>query len=332
MEIQDWLRQASQALIEADILALFVTGTKGNILDANDVFLSMTGYSIGDIRQGILGLWNPAAIETSAVPNTASLVRTSLQHRDGRRLVVLAGRLEHAPGRDRIAWFAIDVSRLLRSEDRHHALLGRVLELHDDERRNIARELHDTTAQNLAALSMNLTMLADLPPEDKRRGELIAECANLAAASLSEVRTVSYLVHPPLLDELGLESALRAFIDGFTRRTGIQVRLGVQAPLGRFQSAAESALFRIAQEALTNVHLHSGSSSAEIALVNRGEAVELSVRDFGCGIPAQQLNPDGEDAGIGIASMYERARQLGGRLSIANASPGAFIRATIPRA
>lgn len=322
MKDQDWLTIAATALANSDILALFATDVNGNILEANAAFLSMTGFSRNQIREQVL----PAPAQGAA---RSGVVRTSLKHRDGRSIPAdlrLIKRTKKAA-----IWFALPAPGASATDGRYRTLVARILELHDEERRRIARELHDTTAQNLAALSMNLTMLGESKSDDAHRMDILAECVSLAEASLKEVRNVSYLVHPPLLDELGLESALRAYIDRFSRRTGVEVKLRAGEPVGRFRSAAESALFRITQESLTNVHLHSGSGKAEITLTKNEQTIELTVRDFGKGIPPHQLDPDNERAGVGIASMHERARQLGGRVEITNMSPGTLIRALIPR-
>jgi signal transduction histidine kinase len=214
---------------------------------------------------------------------------------------------------------------LQRSCDQLRALSGRLLRLEDEERRRLARELHDTTAQWLAALSMNLSVLSEsaglLNP---RARTAMAESAALADRCLREIRTVSYLLHPHELDELGLESALSRYIDGFIRRSGIQVEVEVPSDLGRVPQAVETAVFRVVQESLTNIRRHAGSATARVRLLRSPSNLVLEVSDAGRGI--------GDDApsGVGIASMRERVEQLNGRLEIASHSSGTKVKATIP--
>jgi len=212
-----------------------------------------------------------------------------------------------------------------RSCDQLRALSGRLLTLEDEERRRLARELHDTTAQWLAALSMNLSVLSEsdglLSP---RARTALAESTDLADRCLREIRTVSYLLHPHELDELGLESALSRYIDGFIRRSGIQVEVEVPSDLGRVPQSVETAVFRIVQECLTNVHRHSGSSTGRVRLTRCPSSLILEVMDAGHGFGAD-IPP-----GVGIASMRERTQQLNGRLEIASHSNGTTVKATIP--
>jgi signal transduction histidine kinase len=202
--------------------------------------------------------------------------------------------------------------------------------LQDDERRRIARELHDTTAQNLAVLSMNLHAVQDKVFGLKPR-QAVQESLGLAERCSQEIRTLSYLLHPPLLDELGLMSALRSYTAGYTQRTGIQTELKMDE-IGRLPRDIEITLFRIVQEALTNVHRHSGSARAEIRIFRDPREVHLNVTDFGKGVPpeALELISEGASLGVGIAGMRERARQLGGALKVASSSAGTTINVTLP--
>jgi PAS domain S-box-containing protein len=211
-----------------------------------------------------------------------------------------------------------------------HQLSGRLLELQDDERRRIARELHDTTAQNLAVLSMNLHSVQQKVAETKPR-EALTESLALAERCSQEIRTLSYLLHPPLLDELGLASALRSYTAGYTQRTGIQTELKMDE-IGRLPRDVEITLFRIVQEALTNVHRHSGSARAEIRIIRDPREVRLHVTDFGRGVPPEALDliSEGASLGVGIAGMRERARQLGGTLKVASSSSGTTITVILP--
>ncbi len=226
----------------------------------------------------------------------------------------------------------VDRTERKRVETALHQLSGRLLELQDDERRRISRELHDTTAQNLAVLSMNLCVLKDATKIlGSRQQQAVAESLGLAERCSQEIRTLSYLLHPPLLDELGLVPALRAYTAGFNNRTNIQVELKM-AELGRMHCDIETTIFRIVQEALTNVHRHSGSSRAEIRIIRDPKEVHLHVSDDGQGMPAEKLDmlSEGANLGVGVAGMRERAGQLGGQLKIASSPKGTTITAILP--
>lgn len=213
-----------------------------------------------------------------------------------------------------------------------HQLSGRLLELQDDERRRIARELHDTTAQNLAVLSMHLFSLKEASRRlDVKSQRALEEGLALAEQCSQEIRTVSYLLHPPLLDELGLVSALRSYTTGFMQRTGIQVDLKIEE-VGRLPGEIETTTFRIVQEALTNVHRHSGSPRAEVRVIRDPKEISVVIGDEGKGIPADKLRLLGEGAnlGVGVAGMRDRASQFGGHLKIASSAQGTTITAVLP--
>jgi len=213
-----------------------------------------------------------------------------------------------------------------------HQLSGRLLELQDDERRRISRELHDTTAQNLAVLSMNLcTVKESAKVLSTKTQQALSESLELTEQCSQEIRTLSYLLHPPLLDELGLASALRGYATGYTRRTGIAVELKMD-DIGRLPLDLETTLFRILQEALTNVHRHSGSTQAEIRIVRDPKEVRMTISDAGRGVPAQALEviEGGGNVGVGIAGMRERAHQLGGQIKLGSSDRGTTITAILP--
>ena len=213
-------------------------------------------------------------------------------------------------------------------------LAGRLITLQDEERRRLGRELHDSTAQNLVALDMNLAHLArGADANDRELCDTLADSRGLVAESLREIRTLSYLLHPPLLDESGLASAIRWYADGFARRSGIVVSSEIDPSLGRLSREAEMALFRITQECLTNVHRHAASPSVSIRLKKRPTAVILEVEDAGHGMTAEHLVDTGRstiELGVGISGMRERVRRLGGQLIIASSVTGTSVRATLP--
>jgi PAS domain S-box-containing protein len=218
------------------------------------------------------------------------------------------------------------------TETELHALSGRLLQAQDEERRRLARELHDSTAQLLAALGMNLAVLAQragsLAPDQRR---LLADCESLAQRGSTELRTLSYLLHPPALDSLGLVRAIEDYAHGFAQRSGLDVQLDLPEDLARLPEGVELALFRVLQESLGNVHRHAAASRVWIRLAHDANEVAIEVRDDGRGISATLLSaaPKGQ-VGVGIAGMRERVRLLGGRLDVEPGAPGTLVRATLP--
>jgi signal transduction histidine kinase len=228
-----------------------------------------------------------------------------------------------------------DITQHKLDEESLRSLSGRLLRLQDEERRRLARELHDSTAQSLAALALELAVVGKqggrLQP---RARHALAEAERLADACSRELRTLSYLLHPPLLDEMGLASALTGYVDGFSKRSGIQVQLDMPADVGRLAPETETTLFRIVQECLTNVHRHSMSPSAWVRLVLEPAAIRLEVADQGRGLPEREANvSNGErsELGVGLAGMKERVRQLGGVLELDSSGAGLTVRTILPR-
>jgi two-component system NarL family sensor kinase len=220
------------------------------------------------------------------------------------------------------------------SYNQMRALTARLMHAQDDERRRIARMLHETTAQDLAALKMHLARLnrtvSDLSETD--RGAL-TESISLAEQAITEIRTLSYLLHPPFLDEAGLSSALRWYAAGFSERSGIAVDLELPETLERLPLATETALFRIVQESLTNIHRHAESETARIRLQRENGTLVLAIEDQGRGIPTdslQRIRSGGGTAGVGIAGMSERIEQLGGRLEIISSNEGTTVLVDLP--
>lgn len=231
-------------------------------------------------------------------------------------------------------WLEIntDITARKRAEAAARRLSGRILSLQDDERRRIARELHDSLGQYLVSVKVNLDLLARTI-NDPRQSALLAECLESAEQCLTETRTISHLLHPPLLDEAGFASAARWYIEGFAQRTAFQVDFDFPPELGRLDRDVETALFRVLQEALTNVHRHSGGSMVRILLQVDAEHVRLEVTDNGRGIPPerlQRLRDDLAATGVGLAGMRERVRELGGSFEIESAFPGTTVTAIIP--
>ena len=209
----------------------------------------------------------------------------------------------------------------------------KLMRLQDEERRKIARNLHDSLGQYLTSIKMNLESLrsSDLPNKD----EVLAAALEWLEKSIVETRTLSCLLHPPLLDEVGFASAARWFTDQFAKRSGITVNLDLPDGMDRLSEMAEIALFRILQESLTNVHRHSGSSVVEIRLKASGDKAVLTVRDFGRGMPAgfiQGSQPNGDHFGVGLRGMRERVNDLGGNFEIQSSDDGVAIVVSLPLA
>lgn len=212
------------------------------------------------------------------------------------------------------------------TEETLRELSARLLRAQDEERRRIARELHDSTGQTLAALKMGIARVQNEIESGMASKESLDESNNLADQAIAEIRTISHLLHPPLLDEVGFNSACKWYVEGFEKRSGIRVSLRIEdIPLSR---SASLALFRVLQESLTNVLRHSGATMADVSLTRSGEEVVLVVKDSGKGMPADQIDTflqTGGGVGIGLAGMRERLKQLGGKLELRSESGTAVI-------
>lgn len=222
-----------------------------------------------------------------------------------------------------------DITRRKQLERSLHQLTIGILQAQDEERRRIAREIHDTTVQKLALLSMNLAQLRVTADHAKAAANLDSS-QKLASECVQELRTLSYVLHPPMLDELGLGSALKIYVEGIAQRSGIAIETEVDPAVERLDPEVEMALFRVAQESLSNVLRHSGSESAHIRLMNR-DGIEISVSDKGIGMPAKPSATELPVAvGVGIPGMNERIRQLGGVLTITSGPGGTTVTARVP--
>jgi two-component system, NarL family, sensor kinase len=214
-------------------------------------------------------------------------------------------------------------------------LTARLLQLQDEERRRIARELHDVTAQNMLAIVTNLSRLKQgrfLPSEFN---DILTDCYKLGKESLKDIRTFSYLLHPPMLDESGLSDALHWYVDGFITRSGIYVDLVLPPEVERLPSEVEIALFRVVQEGLTNIHRHSGSETASIRLERGPTQLVLQITDKGHGMAGTVKSKEEDETlllGVGIPGMRQRIRQLGGVLEIKSSEQGTTVIVTLPLA
>jgi len=220
-----------------------------------------------------------------------------------------------------------------RNEQELREFSKRLSQSQDDERRRIARELHDSTGQKLSVLAMNLAVARNqISLSETTFHKMMAECSSLTTDLSEEIRTVSYMMHPPLLDECGLEASIQMYSRGINRREGLTVEVDVPPRLERLSEEAELAIFRIVQASLTNIHLHSGRDKAKVKMERTHDGLAVTISDQGRGIPSGVLDrsPLGKGVGVGIAGMKERVKYLGGRLEIESSECGTQVRATIP--
>jgi PAS domain S-box-containing protein len=210
-------------------------------------------------------------------------------------------------------------------------IVARLQQVQDGERRRLARELHDSVGQLLASIAMNIARVRDesdkLSPEV---AELVIQNGAMVNEITNEIRTISHLLHPPLLDEMGLPLALRWYIDGFMERSKIRATVEVPDGFDRLPPDTEIAVFRAVQECLANVHRHSGSSSCSVKLVRNGQELQLRVEDSGSGIPKEKLANVMSSGGVGLRGMRERVRRLGGTLAIDSSEQGTTVTIKLP--
>jgi PAS domain S-box-containing protein len=328
-----------QALFDNTQDAILLVNDQGRYLDANPAACALLGHT----RDQLCTM----TMFDLAPPEEGEKYRTLL-----RQLLVTGRQIGEARGRGsdganvEVEFRAVaniepgvhlavvrDITQRKRDEASLRSLSGRLLRLQDEERRRLARELHDSTAQSLAALALELAVVGRSPLSPRGRSAL-GEAERLADQCARELRTLSYLLHPPLLDEMGLAAALRGYIDGFSKRSGVEVILDMPEDIQRLPREVETTLFRIVQESLTNVHRHAGSPTAHVRLALEPGAIRLEVADQGRGLVPHETNgtPDLEhDLGVGIAGMKERVRQLGGQLELDSTDTGVTVRATLPR-
>ncbi|MFZ0638695.1 MAG: GAF domain-containing sensor histidine kinase [Candidatus Acidiferrales bacterium] len=219
-----------------------------------------------------------------------------------------------------------------RKEEELREFSRRLYQSQDEERRRIARELHDSTGQKLAVLAMNLSMIKNTIPAPSR-DKILLQCASLTSSISDELRTLSYLLHPPMLDECGLNTAIGWYVSGINQRNGLHVDVEITRNLCRLSEEAELAIFRIVQASLTNVHLHSRASEAKVKIEQNLDGVTVTVSDDGQGIPDGVLDHSSRTkaVGIGITGMRERVGQLGGSLEIETGRNGTIVQATVPK-
>ncbi len=343
-ELANGLEAKVRRLVDANIMGIFIWNLEGKIVEANDAFLHIVEYNREDLVSGCMRWteltppgWRDrderALADLEALGSIQPYKKEFLQ-KGGSPVPVLVGAASFEGGEGHLGVaFVLDLREQKRAEGALRQLSGRLLHLQDEERRRIARHLHETVAQSLAAAMMNLAIVEESKEAlDKRTCRSVEEIRSLLQDSIRKTRTLSYLLHPPLLDESGLPSALRWYTKGFEQRSGVRVDLQIPANLGRLSQETETTLFRIVQECLTNIHRHSGSSTATITVrQNAGELI-LEVKDEGHGMPPRILDSviePGAVVGVGIAGMHERVMQLGGRMDIQSGSQGTTVKAVL---
>ena len=225
-------------------------------------------------------------------------------------------------------------AEIMQQSDQLRDLSGRLMSAQDEERRRIARDLHDSAGQNLAALAMTVARIEDEAKRDPARlRETVKEARDLIEGLTREIRTTSYLLHPPMLDEMGLASALGWYLEGLQQRSGLIIELNIPSDFGRLAPDVELAIFRLVQECLTNIHRHSGSKTAVIRIIRGPDKIYAEVQDHGKGMSPErfaEVQSQGAGVGVGIRGMRERVRQAHGELTVDSNALGTKITATFP--
>jgi two-component system, NarL family, sensor kinase len=222
--------------------------------------------------------------------------------------------------------------RLERTAEQQN-LSQRLLKVQDEERRRLARDLHDSTGQTLVALKISVSFLQEHCKEDAAAMTFVSDVAGMVDQAIEEIRTMSYLLHPPLLDEVGFACAAEWYIEGFAKRSGVNVSMDIAPTPERMPMSIEIALFRVLQESLTNVHRHSGASEVGVRFQRLPDQIILEVKDRGRGIPAERLErlrQNSAETGVGLAGMRERLHELNGKLEIESDGRGTSMRAIVP--
>jgi len=341
-ELEDRVRERTAALEEKALLldlandAIFVQSANGRISYWNEGATRLYGWTTTEAlgRSPVELLHSEYPIPLSEI-ESRDVWEGEIHHtkRDGSRIIVVSrwAKIRDAKG-DLAGWLEIntDITSRKSAEVAARALSGRILTLQDEERRRIARGLHDSLGQYLAALKMNLDGFPSLTPP---QAAVISDTSEIVEKCLIETRTVSHLLHPPLLDESGFGSAARWYVEGFSRRSGIAVNLDLPQERIRLHQDVEIALFRAVQESLTNIHKHANSSLVDIRMTQDAKQVRLEIQDDGQGIPKERLNcllEGSAEVGVGIAGMRERFRELGGSLELRSTRKGTTVIVTAP--
>jgi PAS domain S-box-containing protein len=329
-----------RAIFEYAGVGIALSTMQGELVRVNRAYARFLGY----LPEEMAGRSAREVVHPESLPETLRAIRemeagtrTSFENerryrrRDGS---TVWGRVTATPLAQTGLLLAVvqDIDLRKRAEDAVRKLSGRILHMQDDERRRIARSLHESAAQTVAALSMNLQRMErmQLSPQ---AAETLADSLELVTECSREIRTLSHLLHPPLMEEAGLPASLRWYVQGFAARSNVEVDLQIADDIGRLPTELEITLFRVVQESLTNVHRHSGSKIASIHLRRHGPEVVLEVVDKGIGVPPDMLDrvstSSAASVGVGIAGMRERLSQLGGSLELDSSPQGTLVRARL---
>ncbi|HMW02238.1 MAG TPA: PAS domain-containing sensor histidine kinase, partial [Acidobacteriota bacterium] len=331
--------QFVKAFRSSPVVLVISRVSDGNILEVNDRFEALLGYSRPEVigkTSTELGLYDPGLrpVLLKQLDEQGYLrdYELDLCDRWGNMLHTSVSFEQISLNSEACLLICVqDQTELKKADLALQELTARLLKLQDEERRRIARELHDVTAQNISAISLNLAYLQKcLNLDDERPARAISESIELAEQVLKEIRTLSYVLHPPLLDQSGLVPALQWYIDGFSRRSGVAVDFKVMTEIERLDPEIETTLFRVVQEGLTNVYRHSGSSSARIRLLRDGDFIKLQIKDQGKGISFDEASAEPQLPGVGIPGMRQRIRQIGGQLELISSPKGTVVTAIVP--
>lgn len=322
---------------------VITTFKEGRILDVNDSALKLSGYSRKEIIErtsldiGVFSSPEHRKAMIGSLLQTGSVRNMELKFpmkNGGTRLLLCSAELIELSGEQCIVLASSDITERKEAEQQLAQLTARLLQTQDEERRRIARELHDVTAQSIGLIMLNLAQVQNAASSlDSRSKEKLTESLAFGEQALKDIRTLSYILHPPLLDQAGLITALKWYVKGFHERSGVKVNFtdtGHEAD--RMPPEVEYALFRVVQECLTNIRRHTNSETAEINLSRTAETISLSVRDHGKGreLEIAKNGDSAEFVGVGIPGMRHRLKQLGGDLLVDSSLEGTTVTATVP--
>jgi PAS domain S-box-containing protein len=328
-----------RALFESSIDAILIADDSRRYVDANPAACELLGIQHSDVTRYRIDDFAAPALRAHIEEAWASFLREGKQ-RGEYELIRLDGTVRSvefnatanvAPGLHLSS--LRDVTRRKKAEQSLHMLSARILQLQDDERRRLARDLHDSVGQDLTALKLGLAAIGrEIEKTNPQWAAQVFEYTEMARHVSDQLRTISYLLHPPLLDDLGLGSALRWYVEGFEKRSGIRTHLEMDIDPQRLPPELETMIFRTVQEGLTNIHRHSKSSTALIRLHRHSGNLVLEIHDEGQGIPQEELAQitSGVTTSVGLQGMRERIRQFHGEWEILSDGHGLKIRAIIP--
>jgi len=345
-----------RTLVESMSICVVLLDPEAKLLFANQATLQLFGRTLESVlgktsqELGIVGLRSDGTeipFELRPGPQTIATgkpVRAQIigwRHQQTSEIIWTTGDVVPIFNKDgkleKLVATLSNITKLKEAEDAMHQLSARLLRLQDEERRRLGRELHDSLAQSVMAVSLDLAKIARSSlPLDKPSKQSLSKARGTLQEMSREIRTLSYLLHPPVLDELGLVSAIKEYAAGFSERSGIALELDIQPDFSRIPQDAETALFRIVQESLANIQRHSGSLTGMIHLRSEPGWIQLEVSDAGHGIANDSHRVEGgakgkaAQLGVGILGMRERMAQLGGTLEVLSSSSGTTVKATIP--